>query len=670
MNRPKWTLWLRMLGTFFRNPSKVVRHVSLERFRTLWYALRHEPPSLIWHNFVHLLNNQDRSTLYQTELFYEEGGILAYFERVQLFANKVHISGWLIGQQTPVKDVDVLINSKKTGSFLCNVNRPDLLKKYGTANAQSGFDYIGPNPDSSSDLKLSVRLEDGSNHLVEVPVLDTERLYQNQIIFKETDRVNRSAIRRRVRRRNRPLPPIALQVTDEQWVVFAREKDKYPCKIYRYQSSHPGHLLLQLSPQTTPHRDLLWLLVDALADTTEIPIGLYWDEDEILPSGKRRNPHFKPAFSLDYLLSWNYIGYNFCFQQPPSMHLTDIKHPLSILANFQQGTFIRIPEVLSHCPAPQERNMAREKKARQEYIQAHIAAGKLQHGILSDTWRVRYPVDTTQSVTIIIPFRDQVTLLKQCLQSLAACNTYDKTQIYLINNQSKAAETHNYLELVGKEDHIKVLHYDAPFNYAALHNWAIDQVTTPYVLLLNNDTEFFEPGWLTSMMEYAQQSGVGAVGAKLLFPDDTLQHAGVIVGIGGAADHAHKHLPGSAEGYFYRANTVQELSACTAACLLLPTHIYMEAGGMDPEKFPVAFNDVDLCLTIQSMGYRIIYTPHAALYHHESISRGTDRTKAQRERASREIRAFRQKWRTFLDNGDPYYHPRLSLRSGHFELAN
>jgi GT2 family glycosyltransferase len=670
MNRSKWTLWLRMLGTFFRKPSKVVRHVSLKRFRTLWFALRHEPPSLIWHNFVHLLNNQDRSTLYRAELFYEEGGILAYFERVQIFSLKIHLSGWLIGKNNPIAGVDVLIDSEKTGSFSCDINRPDVIKKYGTTYARSGFDYLGPTPDSSSDVKLRVRLEDGSNHLVEVPVLETDRIYQNQIISKEDDRVRRSAIRRRVRRRGMPLPPIALQVTDEQWAVLTKGKNKYPCKVYRYQSTRPGDLLLQLTPHTTPHPDLLWAVISALPDTGELPIGVYWDEDQLLPSGKRTNPHFKPAFSLDYLLSWNYIGYNFCFRQSPSMPLTDIKHPLSILANFQQGAFIRIPEVLSHCPAPQERNKAREEKARQEYIQAHITAGKLQHGILNDTWRVRYPVDTSQRVTIIIPFRDQVSLLKQCLESLAGCTNYEAYDILLVNNQSKEPETLAYLKHIDQEHHVKVLHYDAPFNYAALHNWAIDQVTTPYVLLLNNDTEFFEPGWLVSMMEYAQQPEVGAVGAKLLYPDDTLQHAGVIVGIGGAADHAHKHLPATAEGYFYRANTVQELSACTAACLLLPTHIYKEAGGMDPEKFPVAFNDVDLCLTIQSLGYRIIYTPHAVLYHHESISRGIDQTRVQRERASREIKAFRRKWRTFLENGDPYYHPRLSLRSGHFELAN
>ena len=671
MNHSKWRLWLKILGTFFRNPSKVARHVSFERFRTLWYALRHEPPSLIWHNFLHLLNNRERSTIYRSEVFYEEGGILVYFESVQVFSMKIHISGWLIGKNSPIAGIDVLIDSEKTGSFSCDIDRPDLIKKYGSDYVKSGFDYVGPNPEFSSDLALSIQLEDGSDHLVEVPIPDTDRLYQNQIILTESDRVSRKAIRRKAKKRSSQLPPIALHVTDKQWNVLVKENSQYPCKVYRYQSQHPGHLLVQLTPLTSPHPDLLWVVIDALLNESEIPIGIYWDEDEELPSGKRRYPHFKPAFSLAYLLSWNYIGYNFCFlQQGHTAGSPGKVHPLTIAGLGPTGSFIRIPEVLSHCPDVRARDVALEEQVRLDYLGTRVPGGTLKQGLLQHTWRVVFPVDTSQKVTIIIPFRDQVALLKQCLQSLADFNAYEAFELFLVDNQSKEPETLNYLDQIGKQDHIKVLHYDAPFNYAALHNWAIDQVTTPYVLLLNNDTEFFQADWLLSMMEYAQQPEVGAVGAKLLYPDNSLQHAGVIVGIGGAADHAHKHLPDLAEGYFYRANTVQDLSACTAACLLLPTHIYKEAGGMDPEKFPVAFNDVDLCLTIQSMGYRTIYTPHSALYHHESISRGTDRTKAQRERASREIRAFRQKWRTFLDNGDPYYHPRLSLRSGHFELAN
>ena len=213
---------------------------------------------------------------------------------------------------------------------------------------------------------------------------------------------------------------------------------------------------------------------------------------------------------------------------------------------------------------------------------------------------------------------------------------------------------------------LRFLRHDIPFNYAALNNFAVRHCDSPYLLFLNNDTEVVSPEWLTAMLEFAQHQEIGAVGAKLLYPDDTIQHAGVVLGIGGVAGHSHRYLPEHHLGYFGQHNLVRNYSAVTAACLLTRREVFEAVGGFN-EELAVAFNDVDFCLKIRQAGYRIVYTPYARLYHYESASRGSDSTAENTGRFRAETAYMLARWGAWLQN-DPYYNPNLTIWREDFSL--
>lgn len=219
-----------------------------------------------------------------------------------------------------------------------------------------------------------------------------------------------------------------------------------------------------------------------------------------------------------------------------------------------------------------------------------------------------------------------------------------------------------------KHGNIKVINWDGPFNYSAINNYGISQAAKgEYLLLLNNDTEVISPSWMEEMLMYAQRKDVGAVGAMLYYPDDTIQHAGTILGLLGIAGHAYCHTQKGDTGYMGKLHYAQDMSAVTGACMLLRREVWDEVGGLD-EKFAVAFNDVDLCMRIREKGYLIVWTPFAELYHHESKSRGADNTPEKQERFVSEIKEFETRWATQLEAGDPYYNPNLSLESSYPEI--
>ena len=215
---------------------------------------------------------------------------------------------------------------------------------------------------------------------------------------------------------------------------------------------------------------------------------------------------------------------------------------------------------------------------------------------------------------------------------------------------------------------MRVLDYNQPFNYSAINNWAVEYARGDYILFLNNDTKAINNGWLSAMVEHIQREEVGAVGARLLYPDQTVQHAGVILNLKGLAGHAHRHLPDDMSGYFLRSVTVQNFSACTAACLLVKKELFEQVDGFDEVHLPIAFNDVDLCLKIRAQDKLIVYTPYAKLIHFESKSRGSDQTPERVRHFQAEIDHFKKKWKTVLDQGDPYYNPNLDLQSEWFSL--
>ena len=261
----------------------------------------------------------------------------------------------------------------------------------------------------------------------------------------------------------------------------------------------------------------------------------------------------------------------------------------------------------------------------------------------------------------MIPNMDHADTLRTCISSILEKTTYKNFEIVIIENNSKKEETFAYYDELKTDPRIQIVTWEGKFNYSAINNFGVREAATgEYILLLNNDIEVITPDWLQEMLMFAQRPDVGAVGAMLYYPDDTIQHAGVILGIGGVAGHAHKYFPRGDFGYMSRATIAQDLSVVTAACMLLPRHVWQEIGGLD-ETFEVAFNDVDMCMRIRKAGYLIVWTPFAELYHYESKSRGAEDTPEKRKRFEGEVRRFQERWGRELAAGDPYYNPNLTL---------
>ena len=665
------TLW-KLIGRAVQRPGALLKSLSWVHVKTLLYALRHEPPSLILYNFTQLLIGGKRYVTRHENLLIDEDQLKLFLDHLFLSDRKIELSGWCLSAKKKLDRLVLFQGDHKCGTLAYGLHRPDLFAKHGKDYDQVGFHAVLPLESVRNALRLELVFADGQRREATLPDVRQEDRYEAMVIMEADLRPTIPQLKRFLRKHNRDLPCLYLQVSTDQWTVL--QTHVYPFPVFRFEHQKPDSKdwVLQLAPDVQPAMDLIWQIGKALLECSPNCSLIYWDEDVILPSGKRTSPHLKPDFDPDYLLSYNYIGPNLAFRFG-SLNGTNsgIQHPLRVLSSRPTRTSgSRIPMVLSHQPSDTSYKDFNEKEERTAFLARHAPEASIKAGLLPDTYRILYPVNKKAGVTIMIPFRDGVYYLKKCLESIAANTRYPELKILLIDNQSKEAATLDYVEeILHSNDQIHRIFYDQPFNYAAMHNEAIQQVDTPYALLLNNDIEAIEPGWLEAMMEYAQQDRVGAVGAKLLYPDRTIQHAGVVIGIGGAADHAQKHLEEWAPGYLNQAQVAKQWTACTAACLLLRVNRWREVGGMDAGAFPIAFNDVDLCLKLYQAGYDIVYTPFAKLLHHESVSRGKDLSPKQRDRASREIRTFQKKWRTFLDEGDPYYHPCFSIRSAHFELA-
>jgi GT2 family glycosyltransferase len=271
-------------------------------------------------------------------------------------------------------------------------------------------------------------------------------------------------------------------------------------------------------------------------------------------------------------------------------------------------------------------------------------------------------------VTLIIPTRNRFDLLRRCVESVYRKTTYPNFELIIVDNQSDETATLNYLATLERERGVKILRYDAPFNFSAINNLAVRHARGEIIGLINNDLEVITPDWLNEMVSHAIRSEVGVVGAMLYYPDNTIQHAGTILGWGGVAGHAYKKRPRGYPGQASRAMLCQNLSAVTAACLVVRRQVFDEVGGLDESSLAVGFNDVDLCLRIMEKGYRNLWTPYAEMYHHESASRGYENTPERKSRFEKECEYMKQRWGKLLLN-DPAYNPNLALDKATFSLA-
>ena len=282
--------------------------------------------------------------------------------------------------------------------------------------------------------------------------------------------------------------------------------------------------------------------------------------------------------------------------------------------------------------------------------------------------RVQDPIEGEPLVSILIPNRDHREDLKRCIDSIREKTSWTRWEIIIIENNSIDAETFRYYKELEQDERIRVIRREGAFNYSAVNNEGFRAAKGAQILLLNNDTEVISPDWIQEMLRYAQRSDVGAVGAKLYYPDGTIQHAGIGIGIEIAAGHYFRGFPGDSEGYAGRLKYAQNVSAVTAACMMIPRHVYEKMNGLD-ESYSLVFNDIDLCLRIREAGYLIVWTPWAELTHFESKSRGPEEETEEKKRFFvRETNRFLRKWYRVLEEGDPYYNPNLTRERGDFSL--
>jgi len=412
---------------------------------------------------------------------------------------------------------------------------------------------------------------------------------------------------------------------------------------------------------------------------------VYSDEDKIDGEGERSDPYFKPDWAPDSLLARNYVSHLGVYRTALVREIGGFRagfegsqdYDLVLRASERTRRIRHIPRVLYHWRVSAHSTAgARDQKgyAQRAAVRA-LAEALVRRGepgrVVEDPdvpgiYSIRYDIRTPELVSIIIPTRDHADDLERCLRSIfqphaEPLEAGTQFEVVLLDNGSTDPATERLLAAwqAREPDRFRVVRHDVPFNFSAINNHAATHARGRYLLFLNNDTEAITPDWIAAMVEQAQRPSIGAVGAKLLYADDTVQHAGVVVGLGGVAGHSHKYYPASAPGYFYMLQTVNNYSAVTGACLMVRRDVFDEVGGFDPE-LAIAFNDVDLCMRIAAAGYYNVYLPHVQLYHYESKSRGVEDTPEKLARFLREQRIMQRRWHT-SDVPDPFYNLNLTL---------
>lgn len=411
---------------------------------------------------------------------------------------------------------------------------------------------------------------------------------------------------------------------------------------------------------------------------------IYSDEDKIDAHGIRHAPYFKPDWNPDLLLSQNYICHLTVYRRSLLQRLGGFREGFDGAQDFDLALrasvatsaerIVHIPLVLYHWRTA-ETSTARSAAAKpaageagvralQDYLEATGQSGGVRNAFVptfhdGTFYRVKRSIRGRPSVTVIVPTRDNAAFLRRCITSIRGRTSYDNYMVMVVDNGSRDPDTLEYLDMLRKDACVRVVERDVPFNFSALNNYAVDLAESDYVLLLNDDTEVISRDWIQAMLEHAQRPEVGVVGARLLYPDRRVQHAGVFIRSHGRPDHAFKRTWDDDGGYFGQSLLIRDCSAVTAACLLVSRGLFKELGGFDEARFGVAYNDVDFCLRVRATGRLIVYTPYAKLIHHESVSRGQDdelarESEAVRARVMQERAAIAEVCERLCPR-DPYY---------------
>lgn len=444
------------------------------------------------------------------------------------------------------------------------------------------------------------------------------------------------------------------------------------------------------------HDDLLAphaLLYMVTAINEEPSAGiLYSDEDKVDEEGKRLNPHFKPAFNFEMLLCQNYICHFLCIRgdivksvngfdagaEGCQDHILLIK--AAITCSERKLNIVHVPVILYHWRMTEGSTAldANNKSyTNNNYLESlgkvfrdfKISDVKVAPNIASNTYHAIYNIgEPAPLASIIIPTRNALSLTRQCYESILRHESaYPNFEIIIVDNQSDDPEALSWFSEIQKHSKTRVINYDSEFNYSAINNHAAENTRGKILILLNNDIEVISENWLALLVSHAARESVGCVGAMLYFDDNTIQHAGAILGIGGVAGHSHKYIDRNSFGYHSRLCLTQEVSAVTAACLAVRKDVYHAVKGLDEANLKVAFNDIDFCLRVQEAGFRNIFEPRAKLYHYESKSRGKEDSPEKQARFQSEVSYMKSKWKTYLDE-DPFYNPNLTLDREDFTL--
>ena len=396
-------------------------------------------------------------------------------------------------------------------------------------------------------------------------------------------------------------------------------------------------------------------------------------------------PHFKPDYAPDTLRSNNYICHFTVFSRALLERVGGFRsefdgsqdYDLVLRLTEQARNIVHLPRILyywrAHSASVAQSIGAKPyvteaaKRALGEHLSRVGLKGEVVDSAVPSIYRIRYAIEGEPLISVLIPNRDHAEDLERCVSSIRRRSTWQRYELLIIDHGSVEQATFDlYSRLEAEDGRVRVLRFTQPFNYSAINNFGAGVAKGDYLLLLNNDTEILSPDWMQEMLMFAQRPDVGAVGAKLLYPDGTVQHGGIGVGIMHLAGHLHRGFPGDAPGYMGRLCYAQNLSAVTAACMLVPRLAWEAAGGMD-ESYPVVFNDVDFCLRLRKAGLLIVWTPFAELIHYESKTRGSDEDTPEKLAFFKgETRRFQTKWNGVLTLGDPYYNPNLTRKKEDF----
>lgn len=418
---------------------------------------------------------------------------------------------------------------------------------------------------------------------------------------------------------------------------------------------------------------------------------IYSDEDKINSLGVRFDPHFKGDWNPDLFYSQNYVSHLGVYRRSLIEKIggfrmgvegsQDYDLLLRCLPHIARHQIAHIPRVLYHWRVlPGSTALAAGEKsytevagikALRDYFQEIGEVGiEVDPGIIPNSYHVKWPIPEPQPlVSLLIPTRDYREVTEVAVRSILEKTEYKNFEIIIIDNESIEPNTLEFFEEIQRSsDKVKVVRYAYPFNYSAINNFGVKHATGQIIGLVNNDVEVISPDWLTEMVRHVMRKEIGCVGAKLFYSNGSIQHGGVILGIGGVAGHSHKYFPGDHAGYFGRLSLVQNLSAVTAACLLVRREIYDEIGGLNEKDLTVAFNDVDFCLRVRESGYRNIWSPYVTLFHHESISRGKEDRPEKVQRFNSEVQYMKRRWGDAL-SVDPYYSKNLSQDQENFSIG-